>query len=46
VEGHIVLCVLACHLLISIEKTLPEHGVHTSRTAVRETLRTKASRKS
>jgi transposase len=40
VEAHIFLCVLAYHLLVSIEKTLLEEGVHTSWATVRETLRT------
>jgi transposase len=40
VDAHIFLCVLAYHLLISIEKTLLDAGVHTSWATVRETLRT------
>ena len=40
VEAHIFLCVLAYHLLISIEKTLLDQGVHTSWATVRETLST------
>jgi len=40
VESHIFLCVLAYHLLISIEKTLLDAGVHTSWATVRETLKT------
>jgi transposase len=40
VEAHIFLCVLAYHLLISIEKTLVDAGVHTSWATVRETLKT------
>lgn len=40
VEAHIFLCVLAYHLLISIEKTLVNQGVHTSWATVRETLKT------
>jgi transposase len=40
VEAHIFLCVLAYHLLISIEKTLLDQGVHTSWATVRETLKT------
>lgn len=40
VEAHIFLCVLAYHLLISIEKTLLDRGVHTSWATVREKLRT------
>jgi transposase len=40
VEAHIFLCVLAYHLLISIEKTLLDAGVHTSWATVREVLKT------
>jgi transposase len=40
VEAHIFLCVLAYHLLVSIEKTLLDEAVHTSWATVRETLRT------
>src|SRR5208337_1262423 len=40
VEAHIFLCVLSYHLLISIEKTLVNQGVHTSWATVRETLKT------
>jgi transposase len=40
VEAHIFLCVLAYHLLISIEKTLLNQGLHTSWATVRETLKT------
>jgi transposase len=40
VETHIFLCVLAYHLLIAIEKTLLDQGLHTSWETVRETLRT------
>src|SRR5450755_813943 len=40
VEAHIFLCVLAYHLLISIEKTLLDAGVHTSWATVREMLKT------
>src|ERR1022692_4321160 len=40
VEAHIFLCVLAYHLLISIEKTMLDAGVHTSWATVRETLQT------
>ena len=28
VEAHIFLCVLSCHLLMSIERTLLDAGVH------------------
>jgi transposase len=37
-EAHIFLCVLAYHLLIAIEKTLLDHGVHSSWPTVRDTL--------
>mgnify|MGYP001813883803 CR=1 FL=1 len=40
VETHIFLCVLAYHLLVAIEKTLLDKGVHTSWATVRETLQT------
>jgi len=40
VEAHIFLCVLAYHLLVSIEKTLLDRDVHTSWASVRETLKT------
>lgn len=40
VEAHIFLCVLSYHLLISIEKTLLNAGVHTSWATVRENLKT------
>jgi transposase len=40
VEAHIFLCVLSYHLLISIEKTLVNQGVHTSWATARETLKT------
>jgi transposase len=40
VEAHIFLCVLSYHLLMSIEKTLLNAGVHTSWATVRETLKT------
>lgn len=40
VETHIFLSVLAFHLLVAIEKTLLDQGVHTSWATVRETLRT------
>ena len=39
-EAHIFLCVLSYHLLMSIEKTLLDAGVHTSWATVRETLKT------
>ena len=40
VETHIFLCVLAYHLLVAIEKTLLDKGIHTSWATVRETLET------
>jgi transposase len=40
VDSHIFLCVLAFHLLVAIEKTLLDHGRHTSWTTVRDTLKT------
>ena len=38
-EAHIFLCVLAYHLLTAIEKTLLDHGIHTSWATVRDTLK-------
>lgn len=38
VETHIFLCVLAFHLLVSIEKTLLDKNVHTSWATVRDSL--------
>lgn len=40
VETHIFLCVLAYHLLVAVENTLLDKGVHTSWRTVRETLAT------
>jgi transposase len=40
VEAHIFLCVLAYHLLISIEKTLLDQGIHSSWPTAREALKT------
>lgn len=40
VQTHIFLCVLAYHLLISIEKTFRDRGVHTSWETLRQTLST------
>jgi transposase len=40
VDAHIFLCVLAYHLLIAIEKTLLDQGIHTSWPTVRDTLKT------
>ena len=42
VETHIFLCVLAYHLLVAIEKTLLDQGVHTSWASVRDALATHA----
>ena len=39
-DSHIFLCVLAYHLLTAIEKTLLDHGIHTSWETVRDTLKT------
>lgn len=38
VDAHIFLCVLAYHLLVAIEKTLLDQGVHTSWWNLRRTL--------
>jgi transposase len=38
VETHIFLCVLAYHLLVSIEKTFLDQGIHTSWASLREQL--------
>jgi transposase len=40
VEAHIFLCVLAYHLLISIEKTLIDQSIHSSWATVRDTVKT------
>jgi transposase len=40
VETHIFLCVLAYHLLVAIEKTLLDKGIHTSWGAIRQILKT------
>jgi len=40
VETHIFLCVLAYHLLVAIEKTLLDQGVHSSWASVRDALKT------
>jgi transposase len=40
VEAHIFLCVLAYHLMVAVEKTLLDKGVHTSWPTVRDTLST------
>ena len=39
-DTHIFLCVLAYHLLISIEKPVLDKGVHTSWATVRDILKT------
>ena len=38
VETHIFLCVIAYHLLVAVEKTLLDEGVHTSWATLRGTL--------
>lgn len=40
VETHIFLCVLAYHLLVAVEKTLLDQGIHTSWASVRDALAT------
>jgi len=40
VETHIFLCILAYHLLVAIEKTLLDEGIHTSWLTVKDTLKT------
>ena len=40
VETHIFLCVLAYHLLVAIETTMLNQGVHTSWATIRKTLST------
>lgn len=40
VETHIFLCVLAYHLLVAIEKTLLDRGIHTSWWTIRQMLKT------
>ena len=40
VESHIFVCLLAFHLLVAIEQTLLDQGVHTSWATVREVLKT------
>ena len=39
-ETHIFLCVLAYHLLISVEKSLLDQGIHTSWATLRQQLAT------
>lgn len=40
VQTHIFLCILAYHLLVAIENTFLEHGIHTSWGTLREVLST------
>jgi transposase len=40
VETHIFLCVLADHLLVAVEKSFLDQGIHTSWATLREQLRT------
>ena len=40
VDAHIFVCVLAYHLLVSIEKTLLDQNIHMSWATVREILKT------
>ena len=40
VQTHIFLCILAYHLLVAIEKTLSDEGIHTSWLTVKDTLKT------
>ena len=40
VETHIFVCVLAYHLVVSIERALEEHGIHSRWETVREILST------
>jgi transposase len=40
VESHIFICLLAFHLLVAIEKTLLDQGVHTSWATIRDALKT------
>ena len=40
VETHIFLCILAYHLLVSIEKTLLDNKIHTSWATIRKILDT------
>ena len=46
VDTHIFLCVLAYHLLVAIEKTLLDQGVHTSWATVRDALASELVNKS
>jgi len=40
VQTHTFLCILAYHLLVAIEKTLLDEGIHTSWLTVKDTLKT------
>lgn len=40
VQTHIFLCLLAYHLLVAIEKTFLDNGIHTSWSTIREELKT------
>jgi len=40
VQTHIFLCILAYHLLVAIEKSLSDEGIHTSWLTVKDTLKT------
>lgn len=40
VESHVFVCLLAFHLLVAVEKTLLDQGVHTSWATVRDVLKT------
>jgi transposase len=40
VETHIFLCILAYHLLVAVEKSFLDQGIHTSWATLREQLRT------
>jgi transposase len=40
VESHVFVCLLAFHLLVAIERTLLDQGVHTSWATVRDVLKT------
>jgi len=40
VQTHIFLCILAYHLLVSIEKTLLDKDIHTSWGSIKDTLKT------
>jgi len=40
VQTHIFLCILAYHLLVAVEKTLSDEGIHTSWLTVKDTLKT------